>query len=355
VACILLGNKAALAAADSHYVYQKGLPVLMDTPPRPTQSEWIPPEDIPNHHEYLRDIVIGLADYARKRDKHFNIVLLGGEDLLKRSKREVLLDQMQLPLEEVAKGAVKPAGIIRESMVNATDGLILTSSNCGGHFLNKTDRAQFSKRAVRLMFLANCQDEKKQQAVQKQAMVSKLVPLTPAMWRKGRPEVPHTRPINENIDNVRDLRQVKNGMIIGSTDGYDSLDSYLEDLRGSNYDMIVIDAFFHDKAPLQKKIVETLRYKNVGSRRLVFALMNVSLATPNKFYWNTDWRPGDPAWLRPDGLTTVDGVFLTEYWNNTWKEILGQYFVSIMDMGYDGIVLEGLEANWYFDKKTPLK
>ena len=42
-------------------------------------------------------------------------------------------------------------------------------------------------------------------------------------------------------------------------------------------------------------------------------------------------------------------------WNENWKKVSGLYFKGIVDSGYDGAFLTGLENHVYFEKQTPLE
>ena len=80
--------------------------------------------------------------------------------------------------------------------------------------------------------------------------------------------------------------------------------------------------------------------------------MSVGFAEDERFYWERDWEVGTPTWIQ--GLGERPGQYTVEYWNPAWKAIIGRYFAGIMDLGFDGVVLDGVEAYRRWEFMTPL-
>ena len=70
--------------------------------------------------------------------------------------------------------------------------------------------------------------------------------------------------------------------------------------------------------------------------------------------WRDSWQIDKPPWLARASFTDSDAV-ITEYWDENWKKVSGLYFKGIVDSGYDGAFLTGLENHVYFEKQTPLE
>ena len=81
-------------------------------------------------------------------------------------------------------------------------------------------------------------------------------------------------------------------------------------MKNTNYDLVVTGVF-HDRRPLSKRAVETLKYKKLGARRLVFALMDIGSAAAYRYYWQDDWREGSPEFIAAPFPNDPDRYFRT--------------------------------------------
>lgn len=81
----------------------------------------------------------------------------------------------------------------------------------------------------------------------------------------------------------------------------------------------------------------------MGARRLVFARLHLSEVRDTRWYWKRDWRPGEPEWLGREDLD-VPGRFDVTYWHPGWQALMGEAFLGLLQLGFDGVVLEGMEA-----------
>ena len=106
---------------------------------------------------------------------------------------------------------------------------------------------------------------------------------------------------------------------------------------------MIVDAFYAADQALTKADVHAMQYKFMGPRRLVLAEINITTARDDRYYWKRDWRIGETPFLREALPNPADGV-LANYWLPEWKTILGDYFVGLMDLGFDGVLIDGLSA-----------
>ena len=149
------------------------------------------------------------------------------------------------------------------------------------------------------------------------------------------------------------LNDVRNILIMTDTRNYASKGEWVNALTQTNYDLLIIDPFYKYNQPLTKEDIRRLRYKKLGARRLVFAVLDISSAEDTRMYWEPSWKLKSPAWLRFPSKTRP-GAIVVDYWSAPWKGIIGNYFKSIMDLGYDGIVLQGLDAHKTYEKIIPI-
>jgi cysteinyl-tRNA synthetase, unknown class len=170
---------------------------------------------------------------------------------------------------------------------------------------------------------------------------------TLSLFSIGSPEAPKRlpggRPPYENPANIETLSDVKNALWLRSPRAYSSKEEWLLAMGKSNADLIVVDAFFKADQPLNRAEVAALKYKFMGSRRLVLADINLSAARDDRFYWKREWRVGEPAFLREPQPGVPTGI-LVNYWDPAWKEILGIHFKGLIDLGFDGVLVEGMNA-----------
>lgn len=154
---------------------------------------------------------------------------------------------------------------------------------------------------------------------------------------------------NENSDNITNLNQAKNYLYLISTDNYSNKASFLAAIQATNYDAIIIDAFFGENL-LTASEINSLKVKANGGQRLVIAYMNIGAAEKYRYYWQSDWRKGKPNWLKRkyDGY---DDEIWVEFWKQEWKDIIygnnESYTKKLIDAQFDGAYLDNVEA-FYF-------
>ena len=158
-------------------------------------------------------------------------------------------------------------------------------------------------------------------------------------------------PFNENSDNVLSINKLKNYLYLGETARFGRQDEFALKLHSTNYDAVIVDVF-HGRLPLTRQAVETLKYKKIGSRRLVLARMDIGTAASYRYYWKPDWGPGNPFWLL-DPYPKNPDRFIVEFWRPEWQQIItgdaNSYIYGIIKQGFDGVVLEGLLSYLFFE------
>ena len=95
-------------------------------------------------------------------------------------------------------------------------------------------------------------------------------------------------------------------------------------------------------------------FKKNGTKRLLIAEFNVSEASPKDYYWNRDWKIGNPEWLARLSFSSKDTI-ITRFWYPEWKQIMSRHFKDILEEGFDGIFFTGIENYQYFEQQTPLE
>ena len=314
----------------------------------------IPLAQIPNYRDAMRDIVSDLATYARGREAKFIVTTRGGFDLLAWSRREFDLAEIKRdPMAKVRSDTIMQVGMPLRQYVQQLDGIILNGQFCAPLRVPHDDLEDFMKQGLKVLSIEHCKTHPIASTALQAAIQAGVVAHTDADLTDSFAVVPKSRPSPENPRNVEVLGGARNMLVMLDNATYPSREEWIAALQATNYDVLVTDAFYKGKQNLTKKEVHSLKFKEMGARRLVMARINVGYAEDERFYWKREWRIGEPSWIQafaPDR----PGQYVVEFWNPAWKAIVGKYFAGIMDLGFDGIVLDGVEAYRRWEFMTPI-
>ncbi len=158
------------------------------------------------------------------------------------------------------------------------------------------------------------------------------------------------RPFSENSSSVNSLAQVTNFAYLADSSAFGRVDEFAMKMHGTNFDLLIVDVF-HGRTPLSRQAVETLKFKKVGGRRLVFATVNIGSAASYRYYWKTNWGEGSPAWISAPVRDDPDRYYV-EFWRPEWQKLISgdtkSYVYGIIAQGFDGVVIEGIEEAYRF-------
>ena len=154
------------------------------------------------------------------------------------------------------------------------------------------------------------------------------------------------RPFTENQYSILSLKDVRNFLVLEDTAAFGTQPEFALKMHDNNYDMLIVD-IFHGRQPLSKRAVETLKYKKVGGRRLVIAHINIGSAASYHYYWKPYWREGVPFWISTPHRDDPD-KYNVQYWQPAWQKVIfgdtQSYIYGLIDQGYDGVLLNGVDA-----------
>ena len=161
-------------------------------------------------------------------------------------------------------------------------------------------------------------------------------------------EIPSVIP-DANDDSVTTLSQARNYLYLINTDNFTTKESMLEAIRGTRYDLIILDPYFNEE-PLSFSEISSLKTKSTGGSRLVIAYVNIGSAENWRYYWQDDWKLHKPDWLAKKYEGYDDEIWV-EFWNQEWQDIIygneASYMKKVLDAGFDGAYLDNVEA-YYF-------
>lgn len=137
------------------------------------------------------------------------------------------------------------------------------------------------------------------------------------------------------------------------TSSFPTKDAFLAALSRTNYDIIIMDAFFGDEK-YTKTEIRSLKVKKSGGRRLVLAYLSIGEAEDYRYYWKTAWKRNPPGWLEKEN-PEWKGNYKVRYWEKEWQDIIvsgkHSYMQKIMNAGFDGVYLDLIDAFEYFEKE----
>jgi cysteinyl-tRNA synthetase len=156
-----------------------------------------------------------------------------------------------------------------------------------------------------------------------------------------------SQPYNVNSRNITDLWDAKNFLYILNPSGFSSKEEFLNALRNTDYDVLVIDMFYNGEA-LRRDEVSSLKVKRNGGRRLVIAYMSIGEAEDYRYYWKEEWKSNPPEWLGEEN-PEWPGNYKVKYWYKEWQDIMLGYTRRIVDAGFDGAYLDIIDAFEYWE------
>jgi len=318
-------------------------------------------EEVTQYREELRNITDALAQYAESRDPNFKLVGRNADKVMVTSpweqQRTAIVDPDSLNRQQMPDDA--PGGPIRR-MLSDFDAIALDNQNCPvpppPPNAPKPTKAELNKQAFHkrlldvvrangttILSLDDCDKKvsfyKTAELGRKNGMTSIVVVGAPDAPK----QLPHGRLPYENSANIDSFAKAQNGIWLRGPRAYPTKADWIVGMGKSNADILIIDAFYKSDQPLTKSEVNTLKFKYMGAKRILLAGLDLGTARDDRYYWKREWRLGSPSFLRQPSFETLSGI-MVNYWDPEWKKIIGEYFKGLMDLGFDGILIQGLNA-----------
>ena len=162
------------------------------------------------------------------------------------------------------------------------------------------------------------------------------------------PDAPH----NVNSAGISTLSEAKNFLYLINPENYSTKTQFLDDIKNTNYDIIIIDLFDNDNMALTADDVDSLKMKKNGGTRLVIAYMSIGEAEDYRYYWDASWESFPPPWLAGEN-PDWPGNYKVRYWDDDWQSIIygndDSYLAKILNAGFDGVYLDLIDAYEYFE------
>jgi len=327
----------------------------------------LPADKIPNYRDLLRDVVTALSDYGKGRDKNFLVIVREGEALFHKgdwerhleefidAKSSGLSDPNEIFLHQMfsKKEPEVPVGTPSRLYNKSIDGVVFNGLYCEGRKPAKVTDSILKDSKLVEFSIDHCKNDEAVIAAKMASAQDKMAIYADEDSDDKFDAIPYGDPFLQNSNNVNNLKDVRNFLVMTDGRNYGSKAEWLLALTDSNYDMLVIDPFYKGKEALTKNDVHDLKFKKIGAGRLVIAKQSLTEASDDRYYWKDSWTLGSPEWLRMLSKTK-DNTIITEYWNPAWKEIMGVYFKGIVDLGFDGVMFDGMDNHYALESLTPI-
>ncbi len=156
----------------------------------------------------------------------------------------------------------------------------------------------------------------------------------------------------ENDASITSLSQIKNFLYLINPENYSSKTAFIDAVTATNYDLLIMDLFFHDDTEFTSSGIEQLKNKANGGKRLVICYMSIGEAEDYRYYWQSDWESNKPSWLDEEN-PDWEGNYKVKYWEKEWQNIIfgnnNSYLKKIIGAGFDGVYLDIIEAYEYYE------
>ncbi len=295
------------------------------------------------YRDEMRQFVIGLSEYARQYDSNFIVIPQNGQALAREN------DDNTSPIQTNYLSAINGQG--REDLFFGYD--------------NDDQFTPQEERDIWMPALELLRDEGKTILVTDYcSTISKMDESYLLNQENGFKsfaadsrdlnQIPsHPNPIvGENDLVIQSLDEINNFLYLIDTQDFLTKQDFIDAVEATNYDLIIMDAFFENESYTFAEI-EELRHKANGGTRLVIAYMSIGEAEDYRYYWQNTWSFNAPEWM---GNVNPDwpGNYKIDYWNPEWQSIIygneNSYIHKILSSGFDGTYLDLIDAYEYMEE-----
>ncbi len=162
------------------------------------------------------------------------------------------------------------------------------------------------------------------------------------------PEVPY----RVHTGDVTSLSEARNFLYLINPGNFDNRQAFVAAVAATDFDLVLVDAFFDGGDPLTTQDVAALRQKANGGRRLVIAYFSIGEAEDYRYYWRDEWDDAPPSWLAREN-DDWPGNYKVRYWEAQWQAVLfgspEAYLDRVLAAGFDGAYLDIIDAFEYFE------
>ena len=297
-----------------------------------------------DYREEMRRFVIAISQYGKKFDKNFIVIPQNGLELITKDGSASGELQQSYLREVSAVGA--------ESLFYGYSGDDEPTSADASEYMLKLCRL-YAQNGVRVLVTDYCSAVSDVDASYRRNKENGF--LSFAADKRNLTAVPKypNAPYNANAKDIKTVWDAENFLYLINSEKFSTKRQFIDALKNTDYDIIIMDLFHFEKAYAASEIRE-LKTKRNGGKRLVICYMSIGEAEDYRYYWNSGWKTRKPAWLAEEN-PHWKGNYIVKYWDPDWQKIItgndGSYQKKILDAGFDGVYLDIIDAFEYFEKK----
>ncbi|MNK08345.1 hypothetical protein D3C87_262780 [compost metagenome] len=283
----------------------------------------------------MQDFIIAISDYARAQDPDFILIPQNGE--------EVLFE------------GTDPEKAVNSRLVHAIDGYGIEELFYNGSYAPDDYRLNMLRKVnpgLKVMVADYLSDDASYTDALQAADAEQFIAFPRYHANYDYKYIPSTV-FHEHANDVQTLAQAQNYLYLISTENYTDKNSFLTAIQQTNFDVVIIDAFFGDDL-LTSEDVASLKTKLNGGKRLVISYLNIGSAEKYRYYWKKNWGLHHPLWLKKKYDGYKDEIWV-KFWKDEWKEIIygndNSYTKKLLNAGFDGAYLDNIEGFYFLYHK----
>ena len=297
-----------------------------------------------DYREEMRRFVIAISQYGKKFDKNFIVIPQNGLELI---------------TKDGSTSGELQQGYLREISAVGAESLFYgysdddepTSADVSEYALRLC--RLYAQNGVRVLVTDYCSTASDVDASYRRSKENGFLSFA-ANKRNltAIPKYPNT-PHNVNSKDIKTAWDTENFLYLINSEKFSTKRQFIDALKNTDYDIIIMDLFHFEKAYTSAEIRE-LKTKRNGGKRLVICYMSIGEAEDYRYYWNGARKTGKPSWLAEEN-PHWKGNYAVKYWDADWQKIItgndGSYQKKILDAGFDGVYLDIIDAFEYFENQ----
>lgn len=327
------------------------------------EMPYIPFEQVPNHRALMRRMIGQISAYCRRHAPQLAIMVRDAPELVVKGKREWQWQIWNDPAADKA-GTITPIGSIDRDYLALIDGLLIDGMFSGADRYGEPTDAD--RHALLLAAAKGARTEGKTvlsveygpgpemtDAILRQSKTDGFITWINRLGDEQLARIPKEIPAGENAGHIASLTAARNFLVMLAAGGFKSREDWVAALCDTNYDLLVLDAFWNDLVPLTYADIARLKQKKTGARRLVLADLPLGRARESAYYWKPEWRADDPSWLVARDPAQA-GHWLVSYWDKGWEAVVGAHIQAAVKLGFDGFLLDQADSYLLFEDMMPI-
>lgn len=148
------------------------------------------------------------------------------------------------------------------------------------------------------------------------------------------------------------LEDASNFLFLVNYSNYETKENLINEVELTDYDIIFMDMFFNDGTTFDRSMIERLKLRTNGTKRMVICYMSIGEAENYRYYWDASWETETPVWLDEEN-PNWPGNYKVKYWNPEWQRIIygteESYLDNIIRLNFNGIYLDIVDAFEYYE------